>query len=240
MKEHVIKIKNKSIVLLKDSHFWRIQGLSVQYFLKYYTLYSLQVLLITLLIPIVISMSSPLSEESNLVIVKGLLQLFVFATLVMTVVNCFQLFVDSTFPRVNRNNICKFLKACLFAIVVINSNILSVDFYLAPVVEKYVVYVILYFSMCYSIQKYWNWLGKTIILNPELSTPVKTSYFKERIEFQEEMGKYVVPLALTKEMVRIGEKQTVETKNRVTVQLKYSLIPPVDLLEEKYDNTGSN
>jgi len=48
-----------------------------------------------------------------------------------------------------------------------------------------------------------------------------------------------VPL-LSEEMVRIGEKQTVETKNRVTVQLNYSLIPPVDLLEEKYDNTGSN
>ncbi|WP_369468548.1 hypothetical protein [Enterococcus faecalis] len=91
-----------------------------------------------------------------------------------------------------------------------------------------------------------------IVLKPELTTleiPVKENYFSKRIELMEEMNQYVTPLAITKEMVRrdsswafvssygniIEEEPIVEEKNSVTVQLKYSIIPPIDLSYYKFD-----
>lgn len=168
---------------------------------------------------------------------------------------------DLSLHRVNRNKICTFLKSCLFASIVINSNYLTAEFYQdihgfkdlpVSVVQKLIIYGILYFIMRYSIKKYWEWLGKTIVLKPELTTleiPVKENYFSTRIELMEEMNQYVTPLAITKEMVRrdsnwafvssygniIEEEAIFEEKNSVTVQLKYSIIPLIDLIYYKFD-----
>lgn len=262
MKEYATKIKNKSVGLLKDNHFWRIQGLSVQYFVKYHALYSMEVLLLVLLVTAFNDQVVPISNEvSNFVFMKIILQLFVFIKLIMPVFYFVQLAFDISLHRTNRNKICIFLKSCLFAGIVSNSSYLSVEFYQnmhgfkdlpVSVVQKMIIYGILYFVMRYSIEKYWEGLGKTIVLKPELTTleiPVKESYFSTRIELMEEMNQYVTPLAIKKEMVRrdsswafvssygniIEEEPIVEEKNSVTVQLKYSIIPPVDLIYCKLD-----
>ncbi|WP_368274577.1 hypothetical protein [Enterococcus faecalis] len=262
MKEYATKIKNKSVGLLKDNHFWRIQGLSVQYFVKYHALYSMEVLLLVLLVTAFNDQVVPISNEvSNFVFMKIILQLFVFVKLIMPVFYFVQLAFDISLHRTNRNKICIFLKSCLFAGIVSNSSYLSVEFYQnmhgfkdlpVSVVQKMIIYGILYFVMRYSIGKYWDWLGKVIVLKPELTTleiPVKESYFSTRIELMEEMNQYITPLAITKEMVRrdsswafvssygniIEEEPIVEEKNSVTVQLKYSIIPPVDLIYYKLD-----
>ncbi|HAP5352321.1 hypothetical protein [Enterococcus faecium] len=262
MKEYATKMKNKSVNLLKDNHFWRIQGLSVQYFVKYHALYSMEVLLLVLLVAALNEEVGPISNEvSNFVFIQIILQLFVFVKLIMPVFYFVQLAFDISLHRTNRNKICAFLKSCLFAGIVSNSNYLTADFYQdihgfkdlpVSVVQKLIIYGILYFVMRYSIGKYWDWLGKTIVLKPELTTleiPVKENYFSSRIELMEEMNRYVTPLAITKEMVRrdsnwafvssygniIEEEPIVEEKNSVTVQLKYSIIPPIDLIYYKFD-----
>ncbi|BBD26463.1 hypothetical protein KUB3006_P20230 (plasmid) [Enterococcus faecalis] len=255
-------MKNKSVGLLKDNHFWRIQGLSVQYFVKYHALYSMEVLLLVLLVTALKDEVGPISNEvSNFVFVQILLQVFVLIKLIMPCVYVVPLAFDLSFHRTNRNKICTFLKSCLFASIVINSNYLTAKFNQdihgfkdlpVSLIQKLIIYGILYFVMRYSIEKYWEWLGKTIVLKPELTTleiPVKENYFSTRIELMEEMNRYVIPLAITKEMVRrasswafvssygniIEEEPIVEEKNSVTVQLKYSIIPPVDLIYSKFD-----
>ncbi|WP_369468547.1 hypothetical protein [Enterococcus faecalis] len=164
MKEYATKIKNKSVGLLKDKNFWRIQGLSVQYYVKYHALYSMEVLLLVLLVTALNDQVVSISNEvSNFVFIQIILQLFVFVKLIMPVFYFVQLAFDVSLHRTNRNKICAFLKSCLFAGIVSNSNYLTAEFYQdihgfkdlpVSVGQKLIVYVILYFIMRYSIGKY--------------------------------------------------------------------------------------
>lgn len=252
MKELIETTKNKSVNLLKDRRFWRIQGLSVQYLVKYYAWYSVLVTIFVYSLVALNYFSTPiLSGVSNLSLAGVLLQLVFTIQVVSLMAKGASLAINQT-----RRTFATFVKSFLFLLVMTGSGYLSPEFYKGiqqfsdiPVSVGYQCFFwgILYFLMNYSIKKFWRRIGNNLILKPEVPTitrPVKPTYFSQRIAYKEPLEKFIIPLAITKEMELeegklafvdrnneiVEEKDIVMETNVVTVQLRYSLLPPKELV----------
>nr|WP_025193675.1 hypothetical protein [Enterococcus faecalis] len=255
MKKFIEITKKNSVDLLKDRQFWRIQGLSVQYLVKYYAWYSVLVTIFVYSLVALNYFSTPiLSGVSNLSLAGVLLQLVFTIQGVSLMVKSVSLAINQT-----RRTFATFVKTFLLLLVMTGSGYFSPEFYKGiqqfsdiPVSVGYQCFFwgILYFLMNYSIKKFWRRIGNDLILKPETYTasgPVEPSYFSQRIAYKEPLEKFVVPLAITKEMKLINgrwafvdrnneiveEEDFVMETNLVTVQLRYSLLPPQDLIYGK-------
>lgn len=252
MKEFIEIAKNKSVDLLKNRQFWRIQGLSVQYILKYYAWYSVLATAIVYSVTALNYVSTPIvSGVSNLALAEILLQLIFTIQILNLLVKGVNLAINTT-----REKFAKFVKSGLFFLVMAESGYFSPNFYKGiqqftdiPVSVGYQCFfwAILYFIMNYSIRRYWKRVGNSLVLKPEIIqpvAPVRATYFSQRIEYKEKFEKFVIPLAITKEMkLREGnwafvnknneiveEEDVVEETDVVIVQLRYSFLPPQELV----------
>ncbi|EMW5830146.1 hypothetical protein AAFB76_002518 [Enterococcus faecalis] len=252
MKDLIEEAKSKSGNLVKDRQFLRIQWLSLQYLVKYYAWYSVLATAFVYAFTMLTSVTAPIVKDvSNLALVGFLLQIIIIVRGTWAVVHFIKLGIKTT-----RNNLAKLVKSLLYFAVITSCGYFSSEFYEGiqgfadiPVLVGYkcLFWGIVYFLMNYSIRKYWRRIGNNLILKPEVHTitrPITPTYFSQRIEYKEPLEKFIIPLAITKEMKLkegnwafvnrnneiVEEENVVIEANVVTVQLRYSLLPSQDLI----------